>query len=502
MVAEREVLVVEDEAVIRGTLKRLLERHRYDVSEAASVKESLELFDLDQFDVIVSDLKLPGAPGTDLIKATSAPVLIMTSYSSIRSAIDSMKLGAADYIAKPFDHSELLASLEKILKERGGSGRFGGNRGSRGAAAPDRGHGESKRGESRPGAWNGSGGPRLHDATRPPGYGGHAPIPGMIGRSPVMRELFRRVHKVAGAGSPVLIEGESGTGKELVARAIHDLGGGDNPSVAVSCAAIPENLIEAELFGHERITHAGGTETRTGLVEAADGGTLFLDEIGELPLSVQGRLVRVLQDGEIHKLGAAATRRIDFRLVAATQRDLKQLVAERKFREDLYYRINVMRLRIPPLRERGADILELANEILRRTCNRLKSPAKRFDPSAERAINGHPWPGNVRELENAIERAVVLGEGEWIGDDFLAGETAPRRSAGHGGPADKRWFNGGEAAEASQELSLEDYFQHFVLEHQDSLTETELAKKLGISRKCLWERRQRFGIPRRRKQSA
>lgn len=452
MAAEREVLVVEDEAVIRGTLKRLLERHSFRVSEAASVRESLDRFDVDKFDVIISDLKLPGAPGTDLIKATSAPVLIMTSYSSIRSAIDSMKLGAVDYIAKPFDHGELITSLEKIIEE----------------------HGRQTHADENV----------------------HTPIAGMIGRCPEMRELFRRVRKVAGAGSPVLINGESGTGKELVARAIHDLSGREDPIVAVNCAAIPENLIEAELFGHEKGAFAGATEARTGLVETANGGTLFLDEIGELPLTAQGRLVRVLQDGEIRKIGAVESRKIDMRLVAASQRDLKQLVAERRFREDLYYRINVMRLQIPPLRERGDDILELAWAILRGTCNRLKTPAMRFSKGAERAIASYRWPGNVRELENAIERAVVLAEGGTIGEDFLAMEKSARNESGAG------WFRGADSTEAGQELSLEDYFQHFVLEHQDSMTETELARRLGISRKCLWERRQRYGIPRKKKQTA
>lgn len=452
MSAEREVLVVEDEAVIRGTLKRLLERHSFRVSEAASVRESLDRFDVDKFDVVISDLKLPGAPGTDLIKATTAPVLIMTSYSSIRSAIDSMKLGAVDYIAKPFDHGELITSLEKIIEEHG-----------RQAPVEDN---------------------------------AHTPIAGMIGRCAEMRELFRRVRKVAGAGSPVLINGESGTGKELVARAIHDLGGRENPIVAVNCAAIPENLIEVELFGHEQGAFAGATEARTGLVETADGGTLFLDEIGELPLTAQGRLVRVLQDGEIRKIGAVESRRIDMRLVAASQRDLKQLVAERRFREDLYYRINVMRLQIPPLRDRGDDILELAWAILRGTCNRLKTPAMRFSKGAERAITSYHWPGNVRELENAIERAVVLAEGGTIGEDILAME----KSAGNKGAAG--WFRSMDSTEAGQELSLEDYFQHFVLEHQEAMTETELARRLGISRKCLWERRQRYGIPRKKKQTA
>ncbi|MCH2347949.1 MAG: sigma-54 dependent transcriptional regulator, partial [Pseudomonadales bacterium] len=306
-----QVLVVEDEVVIRSALKRLLERHKYQVSEAGTVKESLEKYDLDKFDVVISDLRLPGAPGTDIIKTTKTPVLIMTSYSSIRSAIDSMKMGAVDYIAKPFEHNEIIETLSRIIRER---------------ATPDK---EGK-----------------IDSEEP-----QPPIHGMIGSCPQMMELFRRIRKVAQTNSTVLINGESGTGKELVARAIHNLSDRkDQQMNSVNCAAIPENLIESELFGHEKGAFTGATATRTGLVEAANHSTLFLDEIGELPLEAQARLLRVLQENEIRKVGSVQSKKVDVRLVVATHRDLKQLVADGYFREDLYYRINVMALLIPPLR--------------------------------------------------------------------------------------------------------------------------------------------------------
>jgi len=311
-----------------------------------------------------------------------------------------------------------------------------------------------------------------------------------------MLELFRRIRKVAQTNSTVLINGESGTGKELVARAIHKLSSRQNQEmISVNCAAIPENLIESELFGHEKGAFTGATATRTGLVEAANSSTLFLDEIGELPLEAQARLLRVLQENEIRKVGSVQSKKVDVRLVVATHRDLKQLVEDGQFREDLYYRINVMTLLIPPLRERGNDILKLADAILQRTCRRLKTPMLLFSESASRAIAGYSWPGNVRELENAIERAVVLAESQEIGEDLLAIDNddpeAEIETAGFD-PATR-------AAEPVEELSLEDYFQRFVLEHQDAMNETQLAKKLGISRKCLWERRQRFGIPRKKK---
>ena len=454
-----QILVVEDEAVIRAALRRLLERHEYRVSEAGSVKESLEKYDIDAFDVIISDLRLPGAPGTDLIKATSTPVLIMTSYSSIKSAIDSMKMGAVDYIAKPFEHNEIIEAVAKIIRE---------NPSQRQVNAAD-----------------------SEDEC--------APITGMIGSCSQMQELFRRIRKVAQTNSTVLINGESGTGKELVARGIHDLSNREGQEmISVNCAAIPENLIESELFGHEKGAFTGATATRTGLVEAANGGTLFLDEIGELPLEAQARLLRVLQENEIRKVGSVQSRKVDVRLVAATHRDLKQLVEDGLFREDLFYRINVMTLLIPPLRERGSDVLQLADAILQRTCRRLKAPTMVFSVGASQSIATYTWPGNVRELENAIERAVVLAESAEIGEELLAidMDSQPElQRMDHLAPAQS------QSVEPIEELSLEDYFQRFVLEHQDTMNETQLAGKLGISRKCLWERRQRFGIPRKKKKA-
>ena len=452
-----QILVVEDEVVIRNALRRLLERHGYEVSEAGSVKEALDDFEMDEFDVVISDLRLPGAPGTDLIKATKAPVLIMTSYSSIRSAIDSMKMGAVDYIAKPFDYNEIIETVARIISEY----------------------------------------PRKETVAPVADDDIEPPVTGMIGSCPQMMELFRRIRKVAQTNSTVLINGESGTGKELVARAIHHLSSRkDEEMISVNCAAIPENLIESELFGHEKGAFTGATATRTGLVEAANGSTLFLDEIGELPLEAQARLLRVLQENEIRKVGSVQSKKVDVRLVVATHRDLKQLVEDGNFREDLYYRINVMTLLIPPLRERGNDILELADAILLRTCKRLKTPLLRFSSSATRAIANYPWPGNVRELENAIERAVVLAEDEDIGEELLAIDAEAQK---HRGESEQAPISTA-TAEPVEELSLEDYFQRFVLEHQDYMNETQLAKKLGISRKCLWERRQRFGIPRKKKQ--
>jgi DNA-binding NtrC family response regulator len=320
----------------------------------------------------------------------------------------------------------------------------------------------------------------------------------LIGRSAAMQDIYRTMARLIGTDLTVMIAGESGTGKELVARALHNLSKrAKAPLISVNCAAIPESLIESELFGHEKGAFTGASAGRAGLVEAADGGTLFLDEIGELPLEAQARLLRVLQEGEIRRVGSVQSQKVDVRLIAATHRDLKGLSKVGQFREDLYYRLHVIALKLPALRERGSDVSEIAHAFLKRQCTRMGRDDLHFAPDAEQAIRHYAWPGNVRELENAIERAVILCEStaisaELLGidielddlddDDFL-GLPAQASSTSH---------------EPTEDLSLEDYFQHFVLEHQDHMTETELARKLGISRKCLWERRQRLGIPRRK----
>jgi DNA-binding NtrC family response regulator len=281
-----------------------------------------------------------------------------------------------------------------------------------------------------------------------------------------------------------------------VARALHNLSKrAKAPLISVNCAAIPETLIESELFGHEKGAFTGATAGRAGLVEAADGGTLFLDEIGELPLEAQARLLRVLQEGEIRRVGSVQSQKVDVRLIAATHRDLKSLARNGLFREDLYYRLHVIALHLPALREREDDVLEIAQVFLQRQCTRLGREELQFSAEALQGIRHYSWPGNVRELENAIERAVILCEGNSIPLDLLGIDVELESADGFGEALAPHAV---ATSEPSEDLSLEDYFQHFVLEHQDHMTETELARKLGISRKCLWERRQRLGIPRRK----
>jgi DNA-binding NtrC family response regulator len=251
--------------------------------------------------------------------------------------------------------------------------------------------------------------------------------------------------------------------------------------------------VESELFGHEKGSFTGAVGAQEGVIEAADGGTLFLDEIGELPLEAQARLLRVLQDGEIRRVGAARTKRVDVRLLAATHRELPKMVADGGFREDLYFRLHVMEIRLPPLRERDGDIRELAGVLLERSCERLHKPPLELEDAALAAMEAYPWPGNVRELEHAIERAVILCDGDSIGRELLALEALANDAGNLSGQAASPTSGGRRT-----DLSLEEYFKAFVEAHQGDMTETELAERLGISRKALWERRQRLGIPRPR----
>ncbi|SIT66081.1 Two-component response regulator CbrB [Ectothiorhodosinus mongolicus] len=435
------ILLVEDEDVIREALTKLLSKASYQVSSAADLASAQGLLGLEMFDLVISDLRLPDGEGIELIKVLSdTPLLIMTSFASVRSAVNAMKQGAADYIAKPFDHDEMLLCVARLLRQR-----------------------QLERENQ-----------QLHQELDQ-----RYPIEGMVGESPLMHQICRTVERVAATDTIVLIRGESGTGKELVARAIHKKSGrAQAPLVVVNCAAIPEGLLESELFGHEKGAFTGALTRRQGLVEAAHGGTLFLDEIGELTPAAQSRLLRVLQDGEIRRVGANESQRIDVRLLAATHRDLEAMVAQGEFREDLYYRLRVVEIAMPALRQRREDITPLAEFLLDKASRRLKSPARRLDESAVKALLAHHWPGNVRELENALERSVILADGEVILPEHLALPSS-------------------EAPDTAQKTeSLDDYFRRFVQENQLSMTETELAQRLGISRKALWERRQRMGMPR------
>ncbi len=437
-----KILIVEDEDVIRKAVTRLLEKHGYNISEASSVEEAETLYKPNGFDLIISDVRLPGVSGTEIIqRAKNTPVLIITSYASVRSAVDAMKLGAVDYIAKPFDHDELLMVVERILDQ-------------------------SRR-------------QRQHAILKSDLEQSY-PVKGMIGSCAAMNDICNRISKVAPTDATVLILGESGTGKELVARALHDQSHRSNaPFVVFNCAAVPEHQVETELFGQSQ----EAASEDTGLLHKAAGGTLFLDEIGELTPAAQARLLRLLQGGEHEETTQESQDKVDVRIIAATHRDIRELVQIQRFRSDLYFRLRVVEMTLPPLRERGDDIRELSLFLLDKSCKQINRPGIQISRTALEAIRRYRWPGNVRELANAIERAVILCEDNMITPELL--------SIDHPSGTTK-----GKSENGSDKLSLEEYFRQFVLEHQGQMTETEMAKKLGISRKALWERRQRFGIPR------
>jgi DNA-binding NtrC family response regulator len=451
----KRLLIVEDEQVIRDELARFLRRHGFDVGEASSVPDAIR-HDLNRFDVLLVDVRLPGAPGTDLVAhARGRPVLLMTSFPTVRGAVGAMRSGAVDYITKPFDLDELLASLDKIVEP----------------AVPP---------------------PAPSTPARP------AADFGILGSSAAIVAVRERIRKLAPSEATVLVLGPSGTGKELVARGLHQASPRvSGPFVAVNCAAIPEALIESELFGHQRGAFTGATSNYPGLVQSAENGTLFLDEIGELPASAQARLLRFLQTGEVRSVGSARTHRVKTRLVAATHRDLAQLAKQGAFREDLYFRLRVLELRLPPLAQRGDDVLVLAESFVDHAAKRAGISRPTLSPDTRKALLAHDWPGNVRELENAIERAVVLCEGDSIEPEHLVLEVVSEDAMTESGRASPV-APGSSRDLGDTDVSLETYFRRFVLENQGQMTETELARRLGLSRKALWERRQRFNLPRRR----
>ncbi len=442
-----QILIVEDEPIIQESLKRLLERQGHDVTAVGSVSETAEK-SINTYDLIISDLRLPGEPGTTLItRAAPIPVLIMTSYSTVQSAVDAMKQGAVDYISKPFNHDEMIITVKRILEK----------------SAVEQQNTLLQKEVAR-----------------------DYPVDGMIANCEPMLEVLHKINRVAPTEATVLIFGETGTGKELVARAIHAQSDRcKHPLISVNCAAFADNLIESELFGHEKGAFTGALQTKKGLIEAANDGTLFLDEVGELPLEAQANLLRVLQENEIRRVGSNKMISVDVRILVATHKNLQRMVDDKLFREDLFYRLNVFDLHLPPLRLRNQDVRLLAEAILIKMANRTHRRSMAFSDAAYDEMIQYDWPGNVRELENVIERAVILSHNNVIHVDDLA------LSKNNAGKQQSIY-------EFGNKLSLDDYFVSFVKQFQSEYNETELAKLLGISRKNLWERRQRLEIPARK----
>ena len=389
-----KILIVDDEPGLRQTLDRILGAEGYETATASHAAEALDTLSRNDADLVLCDLRMPTMGGLEFLERYEAQhgrglVIAMSAYGDADTAITAMQRGAYDYIQKPFRAEEVILCVRK-------------------AAEREKLRAKIERLEEELSSMRG-------------------PI---VGRSPALVAAIAVARKVARHPSTVLITGESGTGKELVARLIHDEGPrAERSFVAVNCGAIPETLLESELFGHAKGSFTGATTDKPGLFEEADGGTLFLDEIGELPASLQVKLLRALQEGEVRRVGANASRRVDVRVIAATNRDLAADVSASRFRGDLYYRVNVVSIRLPPLRERREDVAELALHFLRRHNARLSLDVRHIAPDAMRMLTSYAWPGNVRELENVIERALVMASGSTIEPAHLVDLTATPRTA-------------------------------------------------------------------------
>jgi DNA-binding NtrC family response regulator len=453
------ILTVDDEKQIRRILSVLLKEHNYEVAEASSGEEALHLLAEFQPALVLLDLSMPGIDGLETLKqimrVTAPPeVVMMTAFGTIRSAVEAMRLGAFDYLAKPFDNEALLLTVERALERR---------RLSREVEAL-RTELESRYGFSE-----------------------------IIGLSPQMQEVFRMMAKVARVDATVLVTGESGTGKELAARAIHRRSTRcSGPFVAVNCSAIPETLVESEFFGSERGAFTDARESRAGRFELAHRGTLFLDEIGDLALEAQAKLLRALQERHITRLGATRPRPIDVRVVAATNRNLEQAVSRGAFREDLYWRINVVNIKLPPLRDRREDLPLLIDYFLDHFNKELGLAVKAVSSDAKALLLNYHWPGNVRELENTLCRAMILCECSELSVQDLPPRIRGESEAGQALPSDQGHVKLAEAvSQMTERLEKTLIVCRLAQLHGNR---TAAAQSLGVSRKTLFNKMRQYGL--------
>jgi two-component system response regulator HydG len=445
------ILIVDNEPSVRVTLTMLLKGHGHHLLEAGDGQAALDFLRGEAVDLVITDLKMAEVSGLDVLRGAKllspeTEVILLTGHGTVESAVEAMRAGAFDYVTKPFEPSELLHRVENALERH-----------------------------------------RLlrevhHLRKQIRERGGFGTI---VGTSLPVQRLASMVSRVAAADATVLIEGESGTGKELVARAIHaESARASHPFVGINCAALPEAMLESELFGHVKGAFTGAVAAKKGLFEEANQGTLFLDEIGDTPLPIQVKLLRVLQEREIRRVGSTSPLRIDVRLLAATNRRLEELVREGRFREDLYYRLNVVALRIPPLRERREDIPLLAAHFLTRAAKRHGRPVPTLSPEVMALLVDHDWPGNVREMENAIERAVLLAET----DTIFPGDLPPSLQGAPGS---------GEGPEAAPKpRRLDELEREQILRTLDTYAwnQARAAEALGIGRNTLWRKLKEYGI--------
>ncbi|ATB33396.1 sigma-54-dependent transcriptional regulator [Melittangium boletus] len=454
-----KVLVIDDEANLRKVLAALLRRDGFEVTVAADGEQGLAEFHKNGADIVVTDLVMPKAGGMEVLRAVNAanpdvPVIIITAHGTVDSAVEAIKAGAFDYVTKPFDQSELSAAIAKAAKAHVVAQR-------------------SVRADAKARA-------------------------AIIGESPQLQDVFKIIDKVADTPATVLITGESGTGKELIASALHGASSRrDKPFIKINCAAIPHNLLESELFGYERGAFTGAVTSKPGRFELADGGTLFLDEIGEIPVEMQVKLLRALQEGEFERVGGIKTTRVDVRLIAATNRDLQAEIDVGRFRKDLYYRLAVVPLVLPALRERRGDIHMLATHFVEKYNRKLNKKIEGITDDAMALLQAYNWPGNIRELENLIERVLLLADGPSITAKDLpepVRQATTPPPAAPAAPADAPTSEGGlkdivrmKAAELEKDLISK------ALDETGGNV-TRAAKLLQISRKSLQTKMKEFGL--------
>jgi DNA-binding NtrC family response regulator len=447
------ILVVEDEAKMRRLLELQLAEEGFRAQTAPDAETGLKLLGKEPFDLIVTDLKLPGMSGLEFLQAVkrvnaNLPVIIMTAHGTVESAVEAMKVGASDYVLKPFSLAELMLVIRKELDAH------------------------QLREENR----------TLREA-----LGRRYQYDSIVANSEKMQAVLALVERVAPTNATVLLGGESGVGKDLIARAIHEHSNrARGPFVKINSTAIPENLLESELFGYEKGAFSGATSTKPGKFELADRGTLFLDEIGDVPAATQVKLLRVLQEREFERLGGTRTLKVDVRLIAATNRDLRAALEDGTFREDLYYRLNVVAIDIPPLRDHKEDIPALADFFLKKYSGELQKPLEGFTPQAMKAMMDFHWPGNVRELENIIQRGVTLSSGKMLeAADIHLDLPAARASAD------------GAAPVLPSGMTLDQWEDEIIREalRQADGNKSQAARALGLSRNALRYRLSKIGVP-------
>lgn len=441
------ILIVDGDGSLRENLSNYLKKQGFIVDSVATFQEAINTYASYIHDFVIVEIELPDGDGLEFVSKikslnTAVKVIVTTSYPSLTSALKALKLKVDDYLIKPFVYDEVLTSCRELTKKT-----------------------ILKETE------------KITQATEENFFS-------IIGESLEIKLLLEKIEKIANTPTNILLLGETGTGKELFARAIHEASyRKKKPFVAINCASLPENLLESELFGFVKGAFTGATSDKKGLLEIADGGTVFLDEIGDLPLSLQAKLLRVIEDKEIRPLGSVISKKVDLRFISATNKNLIEAVKEGNFREDLYFRLNVITLQIPPLRQRGKDIEILAYHFMRKFAIKMGKNIKKIEPQVIQILLKYPWPGNIRELQNVIEQAVVFTESDTITlEDLPECLREPEISS--------------EKQKEIPILSIEEFTKEFILKYQSMYTEQELADMLGITRKALWEKRKKWGIPR------